>query len=179
MSSEGVWSRSIISTHVLFIIPFVFTGALVPTSVNPHSSSGFEVKPRLVFCTAAGAIGIVASTDKDSGKLLTEVERNLREVIKPIGDIPYEEWVYCQYTFRLKRTSFDFELVLSLIFSIDIELSGPIIVNRLRQVSSMETSCNASLLFQSSKGIEFFKVQTVRMRKFLVQLKKSLDWLKS
>ncbi|CAO1632797.1 unnamed protein product [Parajaminaea phylloscopi] len=51
-----------------------------------------RVDPRLVFATASGALAVVSSLDEDAGKVLSQVERNLRAYLQPLGGISHEEW---------------------------------------------------------------------------------------
>jgi len=47
--------------------------------------------PRLIYTTSAGSLGIIAELDSDSGKLLSDLERNMRRVLESVGGLKQEE----------------------------------------------------------------------------------------
>ena len=47
--------------------------------------------PHLIFCTSVGSIGLIASLNGETSKLLNDVERNMRRVVKPIGGLKQQE----------------------------------------------------------------------------------------
>ncbi len=66
-----------------------------------------DVSPRLLFATSAGSLGIIANVDGKSAKILTEIERNMRNVVKGVGNLEQEEYVpsYASFaTFCLQAT---------------------------------------------------------------------------
>ncbi|ORY81221.1 CPSF A subunit region-domain-containing protein [Leucosporidium creatinivorum] len=48
--------------------------------------------PRLIYTTSAGSLGIVAELDTDSGKLLSDLERNMRRVLESVGGLKQEDF---------------------------------------------------------------------------------------
>ncbi|GAC93396.1 pre-mRNA-splicing factor [Pseudozyma hubeiensis SY62] len=71
------------------------------TSLVPDPGSKAAVRPRLLFCTAAGAIGVIALVRDDEARLLAKVERNILSLVESdtaagsagvVGDIKHEDW---------------------------------------------------------------------------------------
>lgn len=63
------------------------------SSLTSKLSSGAPaIDPRLVFATSSGAVGIISHLDEATGKVLSEVERNLQSVLPPVGNIQYNDW---------------------------------------------------------------------------------------
>lgn len=62
------------------------------TDKGTRNGPGLRVDPRIVFATASGALAIISSLDEATGKVLSEVERNMREFTQPLGAISHEEW---------------------------------------------------------------------------------------
>ncbi|KAM0754809.1 DNA damage-binding protein 1b [Meredithblackwellia eburnea MCA 4105] len=54
----------------------------------------------LVYATSAGSLGVIAGVDEDSSKVLSELERNLREVVVTAGELSHEDW----RSFKSERT---------------------------------------------------------------------------
>lgn len=59
------------------------------------------MRPKLVFCTAAGAIGVIAHVRDDEAQILAKVERNILSLIESpteaasagvIGNIAHSDW---------------------------------------------------------------------------------------
>ncbi|KAM0790402.1 hypothetical protein ACM66B_003284 [Microbotryomycetes sp. NB124-2] len=50
------------------------------------------IKPRLVFATSAGTVGVIVELDAESSKLLSALERNMRQVVSSVGDLDQEAW---------------------------------------------------------------------------------------
>lgn len=70
-------------------------------SLVPHPGSTAAVRPRLLFCTAAGAIGVIAHIRDDEAHLLAKVERNILSLIQStssastagvVGNISHQDW---------------------------------------------------------------------------------------
>ncbi|CBQ73184.1 related to UV-damaged DNA-binding protein [Sporisorium reilianum SRZ2] len=70
-------------------------------SLVPDPGSNAAVRPRLLFCTAAGAIGIVAHVRDDEAHLLAKVERNILSLLESsstaaaagvVGNIAHSDW---------------------------------------------------------------------------------------
>ncbi|BGO95653.1 hypothetical protein NBRC10512_004328 [Rhodotorula toruloides] len=51
-----------------------------------------SVVPRLVYSTSAGTIGAIADLDAASSRILSDLERNMREFVKGIGGLEQEEY---------------------------------------------------------------------------------------
>ncbi|KAI8822007.1 DNA damage-binding protein 1a-like protein [Fimicolochytrium jonesii] len=49
-------------------------------------------KPLLVYCTAAGGLGILAAVDKKTHALLEGVQENMSAIVRRVGDLPHEKW---------------------------------------------------------------------------------------
>ncbi|BGP03522.1 hypothetical protein JCM10021v2_007257 [Rhodotorula toruloides] len=50
------------------------------------------VVPRLVYSTSAGTIGVIADLDAASSRILSDLERNMREFVKGVGGLEQEEY---------------------------------------------------------------------------------------
>ncbi|GEM11024.1 DNA damage-binding protein 1 [Rhodotorula toruloides] len=50
------------------------------------------VVARLVYCTSAGTIGSIADLDAASSRILSNLERNMREFVKGVGGLEQEEY---------------------------------------------------------------------------------------
>ncbi|KAJ1026698.1 hypothetical protein NDA16_002296 [Ustilago loliicola] len=70
-------------------------------SLVPDPGATAPVRPRLLFCTAAGAIGIIAHVQDDQARLLAKVERNILSLIESpssassstvVGNISHQDW---------------------------------------------------------------------------------------
>lgn len=68
-----------------------FRRASLVGSASSRTGRTHDIDPRLVFVTAAGAIGVIASLGEREGHIATQVERNLNDFIEPIGGISAEE----------------------------------------------------------------------------------------
>lgn len=79
MERRGAW-------HYGDLINRIREGCLVP------KTAAARMDTRLVFATASGAVGIVSTLDEAAGKILSQLEYNLREVIAPLGGISHHEW---------------------------------------------------------------------------------------
>jgi hypothetical protein len=60
--------------------------------MNISAESDSIATPRLLFCTVNGAIGVVAKVNSNAALLLALQER-MRNIIKPIGNLPHDEYV--------------------------------------------------------------------------------------
>ncbi len=73
-----------------------------PESLVPDPGPTAPVRPRLLFCTAAGAIGVIAHIRDEEAALLAKVERNILSLIQSgsqlsasagvVGNIAHQEW---------------------------------------------------------------------------------------
>ncbi|EST05408.1 Cleavage/polyadenylation specificity factor, A subunit, C-terminal [Kalmanozyma brasiliensis GHG001] len=70
-------------------------------SLVPDPGPNAAVRPRLLFCTAAGAIGVIAHVRDDEARLLAKVERNILSLIAStsaaasagvVGNIAHSDW---------------------------------------------------------------------------------------
>ncbi|SNX84516.1 related to UV-damaged DNA-binding protein [Melanopsichium pennsylvanicum] len=71
------------------------------TSLVPDPGSVAAIRPRLLFGTAAGAIGVIAKVREDEAQLLAKVERNILSLIQStssaspagvVGNISHQDW---------------------------------------------------------------------------------------
>jgi DNA damage-binding protein 1 len=97
-TEDAVWSHIMqrqAAYHYGDLINVMKKGALTAQGNNStgsrNTSGSGGVEPRIVFGTAAGAIGIVAKVDDRQAKVLSQLELNLRETFEPVGRIPAEE----------------------------------------------------------------------------------------
>jgi len=89
---DPVWSHIMqrdAAFHYGDLINSMKKGAL--TAKQGGGAGLSTVEPRIVFGTAAGAIGVVAKVDDRVAKVLSQLELNLRETFEPVGRIPAEE----------------------------------------------------------------------------------------
>ncbi|TKY85901.1 hypothetical protein EX895_005442 [Sporisorium graminicola] len=70
-------------------------------SLVPDPGSNSAVRPRLLFCTAAGAIGVIAHVRDEEAHLLAKVERNILSLLENsstaaaagiVGNIAHSDW---------------------------------------------------------------------------------------
>lgn len=94
-------SHPILSNLTLTLI-FSFARRLISTaSLVSDPGPDAAVWPKLVFCTAAGAIGVIAHVRDDEAQILAKVERNILSLIESpteaasagvIGNIAHSDW---------------------------------------------------------------------------------------
>ncbi|KAL8286521.1 hypothetical protein RQP46_004538 [Phenoliferia psychrophenolica] len=71
------------------------SGSFVPQyGDNPSEGT------RLVYATSAGSLGVIAELDDATSKTMSELERNLRQVIEGVGGLEHEAW----RSFKSERT---------------------------------------------------------------------------
>lgn len=78
--------------------------AILTESLVPSAGANAAIQPKLIFCTAAGAIGVIAHVRDEEAQLLAKVERNTLSLIESgggesnaasagvVGGIRHEEW---------------------------------------------------------------------------------------
>ncbi|GAA5985538.1 hypothetical protein JCM10908_007016 [Rhodotorula pacifica] len=89
LAAQGQW-------HVGEMISRFRRGALT----QQHESSGLAAKGisstyiqrQLVYTTSAGSVGIIAEVDAESGRALSALERNLRNVVDEVGGLDHENF---------------------------------------------------------------------------------------
>lgn len=99
----------------LALIPFSHTGAfgqLLGSSTSSSSSgeksstSGLSITPQLVFTTSAGSVGVVVELDEETSRVLSGLERNMRQIEgvgKGLGGLEQEECVLVLLSSSFRR----------------------------------------------------------------------------
>ena len=59
--------------------------------VHKFAQSGLGARGQLIYATASGTLGVVADLDLEQGKLLSDLQRNMRRVLKGLGDVEQQE----------------------------------------------------------------------------------------
>ncbi|KAK4046170.1 hypothetical protein OIV83_006279 [Microbotryomycetes sp. JL201] len=67
------------------------TGALVQSGTGATIEPA-AIIPKLVFATSAGMVGVVVDLDAETSKLMSALERNMRQVVPSVGDLDQEAW---------------------------------------------------------------------------------------
>ncbi|GAA5912974.1 hypothetical protein JCM5296_000784, partial [Sporobolomyces johnsonii] len=61
------------------------------TLTGPSAGAG-AARPKLVYTTSAGSIGVIAELDPEASRLLSGLERNLRGVVTGVGGLAQDEF---------------------------------------------------------------------------------------
>ncbi|UZJ56725.1 hypothetical protein CBS101457_006045 [Exobasidium rhododendri] len=102
-AEDPVWSHIMqrdAAFHYGDLINSMRRGAL-----TANSGTSSSVESRIVFGSAAGAIGVIAKVDERVGKVLSQLELNLRETFEPVGRIPADEWRTLRTDHRTQKSA--------------------------------------------------------------------------
>lgn len=73
--------------HLGEIVNKLHPGTLVPK----FAQGSDDTRSQLLYATSSGTLGIIVELDQEIGRLLSDVQRNMRYVLKGVGDVEQQE----------------------------------------------------------------------------------------